>query len=57
MAAGRARTATSAGTSQSVWNHAEFQVDYSCLAKELCIGDIYVKLLLEGLDQVGQQAA
>ena len=52
LAAGRARTASKAGGARCVWNHAEFRVDYPSLAKELCVGDVYIKLLLEGLDQV-----
>jgi len=34
------------------WNHAEFRMRYSSLANELSVSGIYVKLLLDGLDQV-----
>ena len=51
LSAGRMRTADKSGA-KSAWNYAEFRVLYPSLAKELCVGDIYIKLLLEGLDQV-----
>lgn len=35
-----------------VWNHWEFAVVYKSLAQQLCIGGIYVKLLMDGLDKV-----
>lgn len=35
-----------------VWNHWEFGVAYKSLAQQLCIGGIYVKLLMDGLDKV-----
>ena len=38
--------------SYPVWNHWEFRVAYPSLARQLCVGGIYVKLLLDGLDQV-----
>ena len=34
------------------WNHAEFRVRYPSLANQLSISGVYVKLLLDGLDQV-----
>ena len=34
------------------WNHAEFRMRYSSLANQLSVSGIYVKLLLDGLDQV-----
>ena len=34
------------------WNHAEFRVRYPSLASQLSVSGIYVKLLLDGLDQV-----
>lgn len=52
LSAGRARTASTARSVACAWNHAEFCVSYPSLARELCVGDIYIKLLLEGLDQV-----
>ncbi|KAK9807966.1 hypothetical protein WJX73_008492 [Symbiochloris irregularis] len=51
LAGGRARTDSKAQGQRSAWNYAEFHVEYPCLAQELYIGDIYIKLLLEGLDQ------
>lgn len=48
---GRMRTAESAGQ-QLCWNAAAFQVSYPSLANQLCIGGVYVRLLLDGLDQV-----
>ena len=35
------------------WNAAEFRVRYASLAPQLCVSGIYVKLLLDGLDQAG----
>ena len=35
-----------------VWNHWEFRVSYRSLQQQLCIGGIYVKLLIDGLDKV-----
>ncbi len=35
-----------------VWNHWEFRVSYKSLQQQLCIGGIYVKLLMDGLDKV-----
>lgn len=34
-----------------VWNYAEFVVDYPSLSRHVCIGGVYVRLLLEGVDQ------
>jgi len=34
------------------WNHAEFRMRCSSLANQLSVSGIYVKLLLDGLDQV-----
>lgn len=34
------------------WNAAEFDVQYPSLASQLCIGGVYVRLLLDGADQV-----
>ena len=34
------------------WNAAEFRVAYPSLASQLCIGGVYVRLLLDGADQV-----
>lgn len=36
-----------------VWNHWEFRVTYRSLTQQLCIGGIYVRLLMDGLDKVG----
>lgn len=33
------------------WNAGEFRVRYASLAPQLCVAGIYVKLLLDGLDQ------
>ena len=40
------------GADFPAWNHWEFHASYPSLAKQLCIGGIYVRLLLEGLDKV-----
>ena len=32
------------------WNYHEFGVEYASLGRQLCIGGVYIKLLLEGLD-------
>jgi hypothetical protein len=34
------------------WNHAEFRVRYPSLANQLAVSGVYIKLLLDGLDQV-----
>jgi DNAJ protein RME-8 N-terminal len=47
---GRARVAEGAGSMPS-WNHWEFSVSYPSLAKHLCVGGVYVKLLVHGRDQ------
>ena len=51
LRAGRTRVADGAG-GRPTWNHAEFRVRYASLAHNLCVAGIYVKLLLDGLDQV-----
>jgi len=51
LAADRARGAGGAGRG-AAWNHGEFRVAYASLAPHLCLGGVYVRLLLEGLDQV-----
>jgi hypothetical protein len=51
LRAGRTRVADGAGGWPS-WNHVEFRVRYPSLANQLCVAGIYVKLLLDGLDQV-----
>lgn len=33
------------------WNHQEFEVNYTCLADEVKIGDYYLRLLLEINDE------
>lgn len=48
---GRQRVAEGAG-SRLAWNAAEFQVTYPSLATQLCIGGVYIRLLLEGADKV-----
>lgn len=50
LAAGRARGAGGAGR-EAAWNHGEFAVAYPSLRPHLCLGGVYVRLLLEGLDQ------
>ncbi|KAK9822709.1 hypothetical protein WJX81_005943 [Elliptochloris bilobata] len=50
LAAGRARGAGGAGR-EAAWNHGEFAVAYPSLGAHLCLGGVYVRLLLEGLDQ------
>lgn len=50
LAAGRARGAGGAGR-EAAWNHGEFGVAYPSLRPHLCLGGVYVRLLLEGLDQ------
>ena len=51
MRQGRMRVAEGAGQKLS-WNSAEFRVSYSSLASQLSIGGVYVRLLLDGVDQV-----
>lgn len=34
------------------WNAQEFRVGYPSLASQMCIGGVYVRLLLDGVDQV-----
>ena len=57
-----ATSPSSCSTSQAVhsaWNYSEFRVTYASLAPHLCVGGIYVRLLLEGSDtgaQAGKQA-
>lgn len=45
------RVAEGAGPRLS-WNAAEFEVQYPSLAPQLCIAGVYVRLLLDGADQV-----
>ena len=53
LKAGRVQVADGgAGAQYRVWNHWEFRVVYKSLSKQLIIGGIYVKLLMDGLDQV-----
>ena len=54
---GRMRTAEGAGHNKLCWNAAGFQVAYPSLASQLCIGGVYVRLLLDGVDQVSQPPA
>ena len=51
LRAGRTRVMDGSGAMPS-WNHAEFRVRYASLARQLSVSGIYVKLLLDGLDQV-----
>lgn len=51
LRAGRTRVMDGSGGLPS-WNHAEFHVQYPSLARQLSVSGIYVKLLLDGLDQV-----
>ncbi|VEN42457.1 unnamed protein product [Callosobruchus maculatus] len=39
-----------AGSALVAWNHQEFEVNYTCLADEVKIGDYYLRLLLETND-------
>ena len=48
---GRSRVAEGSGP-PPIWNHAEFSVRYRSLEGQLCIGGVYVKLLLDGADKV-----
>ena len=53
LKAGRVQVADGGAAAQyPVWNHWEFRVAYKSLSKQLIIGGIYVKLLMDGLDQV-----
>jgi len=56
LRSGRTRVADGSGGWPS-WNHAEFRVRYASLAHHLCIAGIYIKLLLDGLDQVATISA
>ncbi|KAL0040215.1 hypothetical protein WJX77_000548 [Trebouxia sp. C0004] len=47
---GRMRVAEGAGQ-KLCWNAREFRVGYPSLASQLCIGGVYVRLLLDGVDQ------
>ena len=49
---GRSRVAEGSG-GRPAWNHAEFAVQYRSLAGQLCIGGVYVRLLLDGPTKVG----
>ena len=51
LRAGRTRVMDGSGGMPS-WNHMEFRVRYPSLANQLAVSGIYVKLLLDGLDQV-----
>ena len=55
LRAGRTRVADGAG-GRPTWNHAEFRVRYASLVHHLCIAGVYIKLLLDGLDQVMRPA-
>lgn len=50
---GRMKVADRSGGRPS-WNHWEFHVDYPSLARTLCVGGVYLRLLLEGTGQVWQ---
>ena len=47
---GRMRVADGSGGYPS-WNYEEFQVEYPSLSRHLCIGSIFVRLLLESVEQ------
>lgn len=49
---GRIKVADRSGGRPS-WNHWEFFVSYPSLARTLCVGGVYLRLLLEGAGQVG----
>jgi len=51
LKAGRVQVADG-GANYPVWNHWEYRVAYKSLSQQLMIGGIYVKLLMDGLDQV-----
>lgn len=51
MKAGRVQVADGKAE-YPVWNHWEYRVVYKSLASQLCIGGVYVKLLMDGLDKV-----
>nr|CAD7426370.1 unnamed protein product [Timema monikensis] len=40
------------GNALIAWNHHEFEVQYQCLADEVCIGEYYLRLLLEKEDSL-----
>lgn len=48
---GRIKVADGSGGRPS-WNHWEFGVQYPSLARTLCVGGVYLRLLLEGTGQV-----
>lgn len=54
LKAGRVKVADGSAR-YPVWNHWEFRVVYQSLSRQLCVGGIYVKLLMDGLDQVISQ--
>ncbi len=43
------------GGAYPAWNYTEFSVDYGSLSHHLCLGGVYVRLLLEGADQGERQ--
>mmetsp|Transcript_48085 Transcript_48085/g.121362 ORF Transcript_48085/g.121362 Transcript_48085/m.121362 type:complete len:1147 (+) Transcript_48085:107-3547(+) len=47
---GRQRVGQGAGQ-YPCWNYSEFRVIYNTLANELCIGGVYLRLLLDGLQE------
>ena len=50
---GRMRVAEGAGQGLC-WNAGEFRVAYPSLTPQLCIGGVYIRFLLDGIDQVSQ---
>ena len=51
LRSGQQRVADGTGVLPS-WNHQEFAVPYPSLEKQLCVGGIYIKLLVDGVDKV-----
>lgn len=49
---GRTRVADGSG-GYPCWNHVEFRVEYPTLQRNLCIGGVFVKMLLEGINNGG----
>ena len=51
LRSGRQRVADGTGALPA-WNHQEFAVPYPSLDKQLCVGGIYIRLLVDGADKV-----
>ena len=51
LKSGQQRVADGTGALPA-WNHQEFAVPYPSLQKQLCVGGIYIRLLVDGADKV-----